>query len=869
MTMRPESALSDVLKHAEHGSVEEFVTALTLARLDLKSAMDYGLAYDFDAAKQYLRVLVLNQRRDILDWLLVNGEIVRSVARDVLAFGYEQSSVSFLLWLHTRMNSYFRTDAFIDFNKAMTHGSVEIASYLMNNFPQIVKQLIVSEIHPNAAEFWRNECWPFFLETLFERRVNPLSDLIACEDVSPAMYALTHGFLSRGMELPTEQKVAYITFASGPASKNEPDNNFTTWLNWCVNNINTAIKYGHWSCAKLIITALQETLPDHFPFDKILYFRIDNLERMDEKDMSEMVEWSIHCLNTLLLSQYPTIASNAPAEARAITTQQGNIGNRHDARRVIASAFVATIDCDVQSARKALLENETLALVIKAQLASFRTVDEQVRKTIVGGTIQKTSTIETLVEYGAHPQYFRNFTNIMQVWDKGPVWIERFILGPSRFGRTQTETDEEVKSLIRNYDAPFSLSPYMSMSDEQKVQALQWLSKSPFGTDRYSTSGLEDCFGEILRNTLVTSRNIVDFLPSEGRVRHCLAALRMIAGYHHDAILKRPQADVEDIINALLEHVPLVKDIFPLAHDTISSNIWLRSYFLPLSYFSTFDEAQKALLAQSRLSPSIGLVLVVKAHVKRLEAQLKALENDHRHDHMQHDDSVEQKSAQESPASSANISLRIRARKKDDYCKLIDRYSSLGFVLAADILDFNSARWFCDEARKAVAPEFITALYPGFIPTILQGCISNRKLFYHVRTCLGVAHTPRLYLEVMATQPVAPVLRDHGTWSIYLHNAARLKLVVEVDNMMRSIAAAIIGMCRELGCDITADAYKEALVYTHKCIWAYAGFTQNEARPTSQVNFLQVSSIDIAAVLMIEALDDAVNNSTSTCVQSS
>ncbi len=884
MTTRPVSALSDVLKHAEHGSVEEFVSALTLARLDLKSAMYCGLAYDFRAAKQYLRVLVLNQRRDILDWLLGNGEFVSSVARDVLGFGYEQQSVSFLLWLHKRVNSYFRADVFIDsvdeyFNKTMKHGLVEIASYLMNTFPRAVKQFPVSEIHPNAAEFWRNECWPFFLQAFFENRINPLIRLIAYEDVSHAIYALTHGFLARGMELPAEQKAAYINFETGVAGMAEFRSDFRTWLSWCVDSINTAIKCGRWSCAKLIIAALQETLPDHFPHDRIHYFHVENLERMDEKDMSEMIEWSVHCLNTLLLSQYPALASSAPAEASAVTTQQGIIGKRHDARRVIASAFVSAIDCDIQSARQALLENEQLAHIIKAQLGSF-----DCYYGIVGGDVLKSSTIETLVEYGAHPKDLRNVTNIMHVWGKDPAWIERFILGPSSLAceRTGNMVEEAAKEFRSRLRSPYWCLPYVSMSDEEKFEALLWLSRTSY------TSHWQTCEGyvhEVLRHPLVTIKNVMAFFPneSETKTQYCITALGSIAGFRTKTSM-RPFGDAEALINALLEPVPLEEDIFDLIPYLqfcvfVVPNTRVYPDDSRPSHFSTVKEALTDLLAQDTPSPSIGLVLVVKAHVKRLEAQRKALENDgsaqttsHRHQQqiqkMQQEDSVEQQSLHRCGASSANKSFSVPAREADNLCKIIERYCILGFMLATDqhVLDFGLAQWFFDKSRCSVAPELLVRFCSGLVTHILKGCGSNRMLFHHLRTCLGVAHTPQLYLDIMADQPLVPMSEKEEPYSSNDYIKARKELVDEVEQAMRSIAAAIIGMHHELGCGIMADAYKEALAYTHKCLFAYVNFSDEEARPTYDVHalLLQVPAIDIAAVLMIEALDDAVNNSRNT-----
>ncbi len=868
MTTRPESALSDVLKHAEHGSVEEFVTALTLARLDLKSAMRCGLQYDFCAANQYLRVLVLNQRRDILDWLLGNDEIVSSVARDVLEFGYEQQSVSFLLWLHKRVNSYFCTNVYIDFDKAMKYGSVEIASYLMNTFPQTVNQQVVSEIHPNAAEFWRNECWPYFLEALFEQRVNPLALLLKCEDVSHAIYALTHGFLSRGLELPAKQKAAYINYETGVAGMAEYRSDFRTWLGWCVDSINTAIKSGHWSCAKLIITAIQETLPDHFPYGEIRYFRVDNLDRMDEKDMSEMIEWSVHCLNTLLLSRYPSLASSAPAEARAILNQQGNIDSSFDVRCVIPCAFVSAIDRDIHAARKALLENETLALVIKVQLESFSAFNRAVRGIIVGEAIRKTSTIEVLVEYGARLEDFHFFINIMQLWDKDPDWIEQFIVEPSTMAsRRMTRDVVEEAAIYFCYlkTSPYRDLPYVSMSDEKKIKALLWLSRTSYMLSREKCA---DYVHQVLQHPLVTAKNVAAFLPNENKIGCCITALGDIAGYITTTSL-RSRADVEDIINALLDHVPLERDILPFHRNPrldarSSHNGWIRPDDKLLSQFSSLKEAREVLLSPYVSGSNIGLVLVVKAHVKRLEAQLKELEDDDHHHHQtqaQQDDTVELKSAHKSLASPVQTTLSDRVRKKNDLCKIIGRYRSLGFVLATEqyVFDFNSAQWLCGEPRDAVAPEYITALYPGFIPTILQGGILSRKLFHHMRTYLGVAHTPQLYLDIIANQPVVPV--DSSPNSHFKN----VGLLDEVEQAMRSITAAIIGMHHELGCDITADAYKEALVSTHKFLWAYASFRDKEARPTRQVNALQVAAIDIAAVLMIEALDYAVNNSKNTC----
>ncbi len=813
--------LAEVLQHAQHGSVEEFVTALSFARLDLASAMRYGLKYNFDAAKQYLGVLALHQRQDILGWLLDNDEIVsENVVRDLLVDACKQPSLNFLLWLQARLSQRFVIKGSYlqyQFDTCMEHGTVEIASYLLRGFPHLAQCATydMSSIHPDAAEFWRNECWPLLLRSLQSKwDCEAFERVMAFEDTSHAMYALTHGFLSYGLELPADMKTECFKYLASDSYDYEPllkchyrnleprdlesCNEFTYWLHHCVHCINIALKHGHWSCAKLIIATLEEVLPHHFPYSSISYFCVDNPERMDEKDMSEMIAWSVQGLQII----YSTI------RYRGRRKEQNWVG------QYLIGALVAACNRDLPHARKALMEHEKLADVINMHLKSLDwlngVIDYDERP-------HRTSAIKLLLEHGMLPKNFRDYITFMHMWGMDPTWVDwalSNILEVNKKDRTENLDRDVMAFCAREYPSAFSKEPYTSMTCAEKFEVFKWIRKNSADDFRSLRKSLNliDYFDEVLSHPSVTAQNITDFIPSTED--NSLDVVRRLAS-HSFMFTHRSTADIEGIIDVLLACVPLETHVFPLDDDhprVRSGNVpsWMRL----VPKYSNLEETERTHFNKYcyLLRPCISTVCVIKAHVMRLEAQLKALESVH--DDYDDDNEIDRasqtsKSKRQGRESSVrhHNSSRPVTPSESNLRQLIQRYRSLGFLFANynTILDFGKADWFLDGLRSATAKD-ATLTVPALLTLISREYCSNGKLFQHWCTRIkGQPPTLKTYLDIIRTQPR---YRPRGSSDDAVFNIK--EFIYGLDRNLRIITAAITSVHRKPGCDSNSEDFSSS-----------------------------------------------------------
>ncbi len=860
--------LAEVLKHAQHGSIEEFATALSFARLDLASAMRYGLRYNFDAAKQYLGVLALHQRQDILGWLLDNDEIVSGdVVHDLLVDACKQPSLSFLLWLQTRLSQRFVIEGGYlphQFETCMEHGAVEIASYLLKGFPHLAHVASFNSIHPDATEFWRNEYWPLLLcSSQWKLYFKVFERVMAFEDTSHAMYALTHGFLSYGLELPVDMKTKYFEYLTCDSydfkpllqryyhdlerSELKPRNEFTYWLHHCVRYINISLEHGHWSCAKLIIATLEEVLPHHFPYSSISYFRVDHPERMDEKDMSEMITWSVNGLEEI----YSTILElrNRGSDKAQDWLSQHLIG-----------AFVAACKRDLPDARKALMEHETLADVIKTHLKSHP-------KLFIDETLPQTSVIKLLVELGVPPGSLRRHTTFMHMWGMDPKWVDwalSNILKVNRKDRTENLDRDVMTFGARAYPNPLSTEPYASMTPEEKVEVLKWISKNCDDFNRlnyaYTHSNPPSYFHEVLLHPLVTAQNIADFIPS----KDFLFFVHILA-QHSFKFTHRSTADIEGIIDVLLARIPLKTHVFPFHNgDDVRR---MRS----VPEYSTLKHAEEARFHQycNWVHLCIGAVCVIKAHVMRLEAQLKALENDDVDD-CDTDNEIDRasqtpkiKRQRREPSVRHRNSSQHVTPSESNLRLLIQHYRSIGFVYANynSVLDFGKAEWFLDGLRSATAKE-ATLTVPALLTLTSKEYCSNGKLFQHWCTRItGQPPTLRTYLDIIRPQP-----RNMSRCSEHNIKNVTTKFISDLDRNMRIITAAITGVHRQPGCNSSGDdsgftdgdsrLWKELESIVNDCIGSYSDLDMKYVMGREFFSALQVDAIDIAVVVLLEAIDE-------------
>ncbi len=125
---------------------------------------------------------------------------------------------------------------------------------------------------------------------------------------------------------------------------------------------------------------------------------------MDEKDMSEMVAWSVKGLEAV----YSTILE---LRSRGSDKAQDWVSEH------LIGAFVAVCNRDLPDARKALMEHETLADVIKTHLKSHP-------DGLINESLPQTSVIKLLLELGVPPKSLRRHTTFMHMWGMDPKWVD-------------------------------------------------------------------------------------------------------------------------------------------------------------------------------------------------------------------------------------------------------------------------------------------------------------------------------------------------------------------------------------------------------------------------------------------------------------
>ncbi len=885
-TRTQEATLSDVLKHAEHGSVEEFVTALRLARLDLESAIREGLSYNSEATTQYLAVLVLHQRRDIFQWLLDNNEIVSSLVATIVSELCKQPSLSFFLWLQQRLLERFHEVASVfhnlQFITAMEFGAVEIASYLFKSFLERTGAFwyALHSSHPNVEDFWRNE----YLPSQFSRTKNtdPICELIDADNVPYALEALKHWSLTYAVEYPAK---------------------FPSWPHPWADCMNRSLERGHWSIAKVIIEATREGSPFSLPKRQLRYFRVKYPERLSKEDMSEMISWSMSCLRELLLT--PDDESKEGVNCRRDTSTWSGSRERHCR---IAAAFVAVCDCGLVDARKALLEDEALKHVIETQLRmytrrekgeSFRPQDK-----IFWGKLLRSSTIDMLVEHGMSPSHLRDFTNIIHMHGRDPDWLEWAISDNIRCLKCESTGDvnkDVILAFVGEADCPFSIDPYLSLSNQEQVEVLKWLCKNlDWTTD---VNHLHHHYiREVLHHKgLVTAENLFDFIPST-KQEHLLIALRHFFGKHLLDGLRasRSAAESQELIDALTKRIPLAVNILPFNNAQPHLH----------KTFSTLDEAGQVLLVDGDFPhPTKEHLICIKAHVMRLEARLKALEDvdgDRGLINSVDCTSLESKTQVASdprmPPGGNDFDQRsvtgptvdktvvnVVKYSKPQLRRVIRHYRSLGLVLANDakVLDFGAAQWFLNglpsitvvsqktEEKDEVeggeeeeAPEGFSVTLPVFQTLVSMDYGTNTKLFHHWRTSLGVAHTPETYLSTIR-DPLVLVDASEAKWYDQPERSRFRRLEKLTVKKFRMIAAAITGLHCELGYDIGTtgadEEVSEVVHLVHRYMCEYACQVRTGARrpgfeSCASLNTIQVTAMDTAVVIMLEALDAALNN---------
>ncbi len=700
--------LSDVLRLAEHGSVEEFAAALSLARYDLESAMRLGLAYNFDATKQYMRVLLIHQRRDILEWLLENDEITSSMAANLLVEACKQPSLSFFLWLQRKLSRYCWTDDLEhqQFQTAMEHGAGEVASYIFAN----LGMCLTADAHPNVQE--RKEPWPHVLNCVTRSgKFYHILVLMASGNRTCMTYALAQAptFLSCGMKCPAQEREEYLNYLDSN-SPYRPSSMFATWVGWCVDSINKSLEQGHWGYAKLITAALQEALPNHFPYEMLRYFCVKHPERLNEKDMVEMVEWSVNCLVKLLDTS--SVRGEKGLGGHHLVTRAEVEGGQRISCSTIARAFVEACDNNLPLACKALLENDRMAQIIENELALFGSRPAVFYiYSLFGGNLRRSSTIATLVKHGMQPKQLRRVTNIFHVWKMDPEWVDWAISGNLRSiaGEKTGDLEKDILQAFSGDNADlFAKEPYVSMPLDEKLEALRWIGKLFVKSPWLQQSSY---LHEVLSHPLVTAKNLFDFIRPEES--HCLPIIRELIIHPRECDGRSP-ADVEDIVNVLLKDIPVTKDVLPLPPPPPTPEVQKREFEMPLHLrkgFSTWKEASELLVSPWFSEPTVAVVCVIKAHVMRLEAQLEELDQpdkvhvcDNGSDAGGGNHTSSESTTHSSPLhqSHGEVVEHIEARK-NNLRMVIRHYCSLGFGVASsnNVLAFDKSRWFLDRLRSS------------------------------------------------------------------------------------------------------------------------------------------------------------------------
>ncbi len=367
-----------------------------------------------------------------------------------------------------------------------------------------------------------------------------------------------------------------------------------------------------------------------------------------------------------------------------------------------------------------------------------------------------------------------------------------------------------------------------------------------------------------------------------------------------------PQGLQRTLIDLLTERIPLAVNILPFNNAQPHLH----------KSFSTLDEAEEVLLEGGGFShlTKQGL-LCIKAHVMRLEARLKALEDvDGDRGLFESVDctSLESKTQgtydprmppgvndadQRSAAGSAvdTTLLNVVNYSKSQLCRVIRHYRSLGFVLASDneVLDFGMSQWFLnglpsitagsqeteeeeeeeeevqeeEEGEGEEAPERLSVTLPVFQTLVSMDYGTNTKLFHHWRTSLGVAHTPETYLSTIR-DPFVVVGSWKAKWYDHPERSRSRRLEKLTVRKIRMIAAAINGLHCELGYDIGTtrgdEEVPEAVHLVHRYMCEYACQVRSadcaDFESGVNLNTLQVTAMDTAVVIMLEALDAALNN---------
>ncbi len=779
---RLDEDLETVLKHAEHGSVEDFAKAFYFARLDLQSAIQRRVAYDFESSKKYLRVLALHQRRDILAWLLETHEVVESMVNVLFLEACKHSSTDFLAWLKIEMSKYFYKSSHPAkmFRVALEHGSVEVASAVLRKCTPrevILETYTFSKLHPNVVDFWRKNCCPEVLslcECKTARVIQPdicqcclprgIKLLIEANDVENLAYIFDHFLIQQGVATLEASKDAF----TGAIIRCD---DISMWLNACHNMVNMCLKLGHWKCAKVILGAIDLVFVDlrdvlvvtgNSWVKPIRYFRVDYPERMDEKEVADMVEWTMSKLKALLTVELQRLAPDAHTNR---STRDNSTGSNRDSSRdisrdnsrdsssvsvsdsssasvsdssrdsktsndsggrnpvddddlkrfftssrlayEIASVFIDACDSGIETSVTCFTEDMELYQIVRIV---FIMCNEVVRKNNdcpncvrdKNQPLRRAATIQTLLEHGLSPRFVGYFTNIAHVWGKDREWKEWAISGSLHPLKVRTgHLDRDVLEAFSylHYDIlGKDREPFVSMPEEEQFKFLKWFSEA-----QTSFRPRKDVWMAFLRNRYVTADNVVALLPdSRERARAVKTIMRDPDLYEHVSI---------DVFNALAQslsyfHISdgkvFVGDLH--SHEYFDNELQITSHALA-KYLQFYPKPSRFLVhglkvLVLRLQTALNECLVLGAG-EGLDPQLSCV--------------------CESKDSAISVPLDQRQQQEllhhDNWrvggqsrsCSILHRnlqvYRGLGFQLANDhnVLEFGLSHWFLSGNGKDVS----------------------------------------------------------------------------------------------------------------------------------------------------------------------
>ncbi len=919
----PDEDLEAVLKHAEHGSVEDFAKAFYFARLDIQSALQRRAAYDFGASKQYLRVLAVHQRRDILTWLLENHEVVESMVNVLILEACKHSSTDFLAWLETEVSKYFNKGLHPAemFGVALEHGSVEVASAILRKSTsgEVLETYTFSKLHPNVVNFWRENCCSKVMNLHGPSMPRDIKLLIEANDAENLAFVFDHVLIQQGVATLAESKG---TVTAGVVTK---WGDVTTWMHVCHGMVNMCLKLGHWKCAKVILTAIdrifvdlrEEVVVTRRTWSRpISYFCVDYPERMSDEDVAEMVEWTMSRLKALWTMELEAGAaehgtnrssrdssrdsshdgsrdsssnsssssanvSDSKTNSDGTTSSESDPADGDDLKRFladsrlayeIASAFIHACDSGIEAFVSCFTEDKELYRVVRTVFNACNTMPpgntlyifRPQRVRALDHPLRRAATIQTLLEHGLSAQFIGSFTNIGHVWGKDREWMEWAISGnlhslKERTGHLDTDVLKAFNYL--HYDIlDNDREPFASMTEEEQFKFLKWFIEAQTSFDTKS----RHIWRVLLKNRYVTADNVVALVP-EGAER-ARAVGEMI---RHPDLYAHVSLDVFNALAQSLTHRDMyyerifMNDLHSHAHldDEFETTNALLGHYLPFHVNTSRFLVHALKVLVLRLQATLNKRLVLGAG-EGLDPRLSCV--------------------CESKESAISVPLDQRQQQELLYhdnwrvggqsrsCSVMHKnlqvYRGLGFYMANDprVLEFGLAHWFLNGKDMLRPPSSLQSIsstlrHPGDTAKHLIQVFSFPIFPAVVHEIRGNLTMFRYWREYLGLDHT-PGLYVDAIWSQTIH--WHLSTYKGVDFAMRNLCFGMKAMRRELGVYM-APGIPELV---HNVIFRYCGLDNDTIHEDLSPCFVDVSSLHCAFLMLLEEVAVVLEGSDTTAL---